>query len=263
MPSFNQGTYVEAALRSILLQGYPAIEVIVVDGGSEDRTAATVQRYEPWLSRFISEPDRGPSHALNKGFALATGEILGFLNADDYYLPGSLERVARAFLRRPSIDVLCGHGYHAEPSGTIGPPIFSDPWNSTRFLYGTCVLVQQATFFRRGIFQRVRGFNEARRTCWDMQLWADMAAAGATFHVFDEFLAAFRLHGASLTGDPRHAEQSRRDASEILDRVRGRSETAADRGRRFFHRVRKFSVHPLRTFRQRVFVYRTLGRWSL
>ncbi len=263
MPSYNQGAFVEAALRSVLLQGYPNLELIVIDGGSEDRSADVIAKYAPWLTRFVSERDRGPAHALNKGFALASGEILGFLNADDFYMPGALTRVAKELLRRPSIDILSGHGYHARVSGEIGPPIFSDPWHPTRFLYGTCVLVQQATFFRRRIFERIHGFNEDRRTCWDMELWADMARAGASFHVFDEFLAAFRLHDRSFTGDARFTGQTRQDTGEILDAVRGRPEMSVDRVLRVLHRIRKFSVHPLRTLRQRWFFHDTLGRWSL
>ena len=93
-PAFNQGAYLEQALRSLLLQGYPRLELIVMDGGSSDGTRAVLERYSPWLAHWVSQPDNGPASALNEGFRHATGDIYGFLNADDFLLDGSLARVA-------------------------------------------------------------------------------------------------------------------------------------------------------------------------
>src|ERR1700730_2315977 len=110
-PSLNQGTFVEETIRSVLLQGYPSLELIVVDGGSADRSIETIGRYSAWLARWIYESDAGPADALNKGFRLATGEILGFLNADDFLLPGCLASVAREFRMHSGADVVSGHGF--------------------------------------------------------------------------------------------------------------------------------------------------------
>jgi glycosyltransferase involved in cell wall biosynthesis len=262
-PSFNQGEFVETALRSVLLQGYPNLELIVVDGGSTDGSVETIARYAPWLTRWSSERDGGPAHALNKGFALATGEILGFLNADDFYLLGGLARVAREFRMYPSADVVSGHGYLATTQGDLGVPIFSDRWNPRRFGYGTCVFVQQATFFRRRIFEQVGGFNETLRTCWDMELWAALARGGASFHACEEFVGAFRLHADSITGSPALRAQRLEDTRAIIERFRGRQEAPRDRVFRLAHRMRKFCGHPRRTLSQRAFVYATLKRWSM
>jgi glycosyltransferase involved in cell wall biosynthesis len=97
-PSFNQGDYLEEAIRSVLLQGYPNLNYIVIDGGSEDHSREVIQRYEDWISHWESEPDEGQSHALNKGFARADGELYAYLNSDDLYEPGALFAVAEAFL---------------------------------------------------------------------------------------------------------------------------------------------------------------------
>src|SRR5262245_11835447 len=102
MPSLNHGAFFEEALRSVLLQDYPAIELIVVDGGSVDGSIETIDRYRGWLAHCICERDRGPADALNKGFGLATGEIFGFLNADDYLMPGSVTKIVREFLAHPA-----------------------------------------------------------------------------------------------------------------------------------------------------------------
>jgi glycosyltransferase involved in cell wall biosynthesis len=262
-PSFNQGEFVEASLRSVLLQGYPNLEIIVVDGGSNDGSVDTISRYGRWLTRWSSERDAGPAQALNKGFKLATGEILGFLNADDFYLPGGLAKIAREFRMYPSADVVSGHGFLATPSGQLGVPVFSDPWNAKNFEYGTCVFVQQSTFFRRRTFEQIGGFNEQMRTSWDMELWADLARAGACFHGFDEFVAAFRLHSQSITGSPGLRAQRLQDTRAILEKFRGRQEAPRDHFFHLVHRVRKFCGHPRRTLKQRAFLYSTLKRWSM
>jgi glycosyltransferase involved in cell wall biosynthesis len=262
-PSLNQCAFIEAALRSVLLQGYPNLELIVVDGGSTDGSIDTIARYREWLTHLICEPDSGPAHALNKGFKLATGEIFAVLNADDFYLSGGMAKIAQEFLRFPSADVVSGHGYLAEPSGKLGAPLFSDRWHAGRFAHGACVLVQPATFFRRNVFEKVGGFNQANRTTWDLELWADMARAGASFRSVEGFVAAFRLHRESITANRQLRERRLEDTRTILERFRGRRERPQDRLYRFLHRARKFCGHPTRTLSQRAFVYSTLRRWSL
>ncbi len=263
MPSLNQGTFLEEAIRSVLLQSYPSLELIVVDGGSTDDSVETIRTYAPWLAHWISEGDEGPADALNKGFMHATGDILGFLNADDFLLPGCLARVAGEFLSRPGADVVSGHGFMAKASSELGTRIFSDRWDFTRFTYGACILVQAATFFRRAAFQRVEGFDAKNRTAWDAQLWADMALAGATFHSIDEPLAVHRIHAASISGNARLRQQRFNDTSTLQRMLRGRCEIQRDRLYSLFYRMRKFSGHPGRTLRQRWFFYSTLRRWSL
>lgn len=262
-PSLNHGAFVEEAIRSVLLQNYPDVELIVADGGSTDGSVDTFRRYSGHLAHWMCEDDSGPANALNKGFRMATGDILGFLNADDFLLPGSLAKVAREFRLHPSADVVSGHGYLANASGEVGAPFISDRWNLKRFAYDACVLVQAATFFRRGRFHEVDGFNECNRTAWDMELWADLALAGATFHSFDEFLAVFRLHRASITCRLELRQQRRRDARAVRQKVKGRPETPRDLLLSIFQRIRKFSGHPLRTLNQRLFFYSTLNRWSV
>lgn len=263
MPCLNQAAFLEHAIRSVLLQGYPNLEVIVMDGGSTDGTRAILERYDSWLTYWECAPDRGPADALNRGFARARGEILGFLNADDFYLPNCLDTMASAFLARPDIDVVSAHGYFAKADGTLGAAAFSDQWNLRRFTYGACVLLQPATFFRRQAFTRAGGFRDSGSVCWDMELWADLATVGARFDSHKAFVAAFRLHRESITGGDAYAARRRRDARAVMAAMRGREETVVDRAWHLVHRVLKFSHHPLRTISQRWFVHSALDRWSL
>jgi glycosyltransferase involved in cell wall biosynthesis len=263
MPSYNQGQFIEAAIRSILLQEYPDLELIVVDGDSHDRTREVVKRYEAWVDHLVWEEDGGAAHALNKGFRLATGQILAFLNADDFYLPGGLVNVVREFRACPAADVVSGNGYLATPAGTLGPPLFSDGWHPGRAARGTCKLVQPATLFRRGPFERAGGFNERNRTCWDFELWADMARVDASFHSLDYMVAAYRIHPDSISAKLNSLRAQRRtDVDAIFQKLRGRSRVPSDHVWELLYRGRRFCSHPRLSLRQRAFLHRTLGLWS-
>lgn len=101
-PNFNQGQFIEEAIRSVLLQGYPELEYIIIDGGSTDESLDIIRKYEKWISYWESEPDRGQSHALNKGISISNGNILAWLNADDSYSKGTFTPVAKAFIESPN-----------------------------------------------------------------------------------------------------------------------------------------------------------------
>jgi glycosyltransferase involved in cell wall biosynthesis len=263
IPSLNQGAYLEQAMQSVLQQSYPHVELIVMDGGSTDATIGVLEKHRESLAYSVSAPDEGPAAALNAGFRRARGDIFAVLNADDHYLPGALESVAQAFSGDESADVVSGHGYFTDGAGALGVPTFSDTWNERRFRHGACVLVQPATFFRADAFKRAGGFRNSGRVCWDMELWAALAVTGARFRSIDAFLAAFRLHNASITGRAELRRQRRDDARAVMAELKGRPELPIDRLLHLAHRVLKFSSHPLRTLRQRAFVHSVLKRWSL
>jgi len=106
-PSFNQSEFIEETIVSVLDQDYPDLEYIIVDGGSTDRSVELIEKYERWLTYWVSEPDRGQAHAINKGFERATGQIAAYINSDDAYLPGAFATVAQTFARNPRADWLC------------------------------------------------------------------------------------------------------------------------------------------------------------
>lgn len=170
-PSYNQGQFIEETIRSVLLQGYPDLEYIIIDGGSTDGSVDIIRKYEPWLAYWVSEPDRGQVHAINKGFQRATGEILAWLNSDDVYCPGSLEAVAQTLTQHPQAAILCGACVLVDGDGhtigTKGPREFTPE----HFLQGGGVPGQPAVFFRRSVLERVGGLNENLHYVLDWEFW--------------------------------------------------------------------------------------------
>ena len=226
--SFNQAQFLERALDSVLGQDHPDVEYIVVDPGSTDGSRDILARYAGRLSALVLEPDAGPGDGLNKGFARATGEILGYLNADDAYLPGALAEAAAAFAGRSRPDVVCGHGLIVDGEGRVVRRMRSAPWGLRRFAYGASVQMQQSTFFRADAFARTPGFNNANRTCWDAELLLELARAGARFRIVDRYWSLFRIYQGSISGggpgNPRYAQ----DLARMFRTVMGRPWTATD-----------------------------------
>ncbi len=105
-PSYNQGQFIEETIRSVLLQGYPDLEYLVVDGGSSDGSVDVIRKYYRWLAYWVSEPDRGQAHAINKGFSRSTGDLLAWINSDDFYFPCALDRLAESHLEHPEAILL-------------------------------------------------------------------------------------------------------------------------------------------------------------
>ncbi|HEY6802565.1 MAG TPA: glycosyltransferase family 2 protein [Pyrinomonadaceae bacterium] len=252
--SYNQGKFLEDTIKSVVSQNYPNLEYIIIDGGSTDNSPEIIKRFSNQLSFWCSEPDAGPAGGLNKGFRHVTGDILAFLNADDLFLPGTLKRAVELFRRHPTADVVFGDGYLTDSAGELRKPTYSDDWNLWRLAYGTCVIVQPATFFTRAIFEKTKGFNEHYRAFWDASLWVDMALAGAKFHHEKEFLAVFRLHNLSITGSGREDKEESRVEDELFERIVGRPRRASDKLLSWVLRVVKFLGHPRWSLNYKLFL---------
>lgn len=242
--SYNQGRFLEDSIESVLSQQYPNLEYIIIDGGSSDNSVDILKKYSDRIAYWCSEADGGPASGLNKGFKLATGDIFAFLNADDLFLPHTLQRFAHLFQNKPGADVIFGDGYLTDSAGELRKPTYSDPWSLWRMAYGTCVIVQPATFFTREIFQRTKGFNEEHKAFWDAGLWVEMAQAGAKFQHVKEFLAVFRLHKSSITGSGREDVEEARVEQELFNRIIGRPKRPSDKLVSLFLRLVKFCGHP-------------------
>lgn len=220
--SYEQGEFLERCIRSVAEQDIGAeVEHLIVDGGSTDETRDVIRRNEEHIDWWCIEPDGGPAEALNKGIRKSTGEVVGCLNADDFYLDNALSRVARIFRRRPAVDVVYGHGLLVDQEGRELCRLYSSRWNLKEALYSGCPVVQQATFYRRRAFEEAGGFNGENDTCWDGELLVDMALAGAAFHRVDKALGAFRMHAGSISGSGRLQEEYREDRDRIRSKIVG------------------------------------------
>jgi glycosyltransferase involved in cell wall biosynthesis len=201
-PSYNQGAYLEQTIRSVLLQHYPNLEYIVIDGASTDNSIEIIKKYEPWLSYWISEADRGQSHAINKGFAGATGQILCWLNSDDYYLPGTLHAVGETLSDHTGNYALAGHSLKLYSDGR--PPVTLEGRyeNRRRLLqfWKGYQMHQPAIFWRREVFEKVGFLNEDLHQIMDFDYWARISEHYDFVNV-DRILACCNFHDAAKTGD--------------------------------------------------------------
>ena len=160
-PSYNQGRFIAATIESVLSQDYPHVEYIIMDGGSTDDTAAVVQRYAGRLT-FVSEPDRGQSHAINKGFARARGAYVAWLNSDDVFLPGAIAHAVAALRDHPNAGAVYGEGFQIDEAGNvISRFAVTQRFNLWKLLNLSDYILQQTVFFRRSVFDDVGLLDES------------------------------------------------------------------------------------------------------
>jgi len=208
-PSYNSAEFIEDALLSVSRQEGVSTEHIVVDGASTDRTLEIVKRYDK--VQWISERDRGQSDAINKGFLRANGDLVGWLNADDYYLPGGLAAIARAAQEHPEADVIYGDCVFVDSGGKIVRSKVEHDFDRAILMYFGCYIPSTSTFFRRRILDSGFLLDCDYRVCMDFEYFARLAHAGFIFHYVPQFIAAFRWHGSnvSLRQLARRAEERR------------------------------------------------------
>ena len=238
--SFNQRAYLQEAIDSVLSQRYGELEYILVDPGSQDGSRELIGSYGNQITATIFAPDRGAAEGLNRGFALATGEIYGFLNADDVLFPGSLNRVAEFFRAHPECDMAMGDGYKIDGQGRKIRHYVARDFSVRRFFYGGAQWLQQSTFFRACVFRRSPGFNLENRTSWDGELFLHIANQGAKIGYIHADLAGFRIHQESISGSGRMREQYQRDCRRIFRQLAGRDWRKTDEVLRFFYRAEGF-----------------------
>jgi len=168
-PSLNQKRFIEETIKSVLSQDYPNVEYIVVDGGSTDAIVDVLKKYSDQI-KWLSEPDAGQADAVNKGFKIAKGVILGWLNSDDIYLPGTLAYVGEYFANHPDVDVVYGDAYYVDQNGAIIRPYrtLDYSWES---LAHECYICQPTVFFRRRVLDRVGHLNVKLRLALDYEFW--------------------------------------------------------------------------------------------
>ncbi len=192
----NQALTLERAMRSVLDQAGPEVDYIIIDGGSTDGTRDILESYTDRSVQWVSEPDRGQSHALNKGFAHATGDILGWLNADDELAPGALQTVRRRFAKT-GYDVLCGACRYTYADGRS--EVRDVEPMELRRLSVWDPIHQPSCFWRRELHERVGGLDETLHYGMDWDLWLRMQEAGARMLPIEDVLSTYHVSGENKT----------------------------------------------------------------
>jgi glycosyltransferase involved in cell wall biosynthesis len=173
-PSYNQGKYLEQTIQSVLSQGYPNLEYIVIDGGSNDNSTAIIKQYEKQLSYWVSEKDKGQYHAIQKGFEMSSGEIMAYINSDDVLTAGALFTVAQIFSDYSKVQWLSGLPNHIDEMGRIIDVKPLPKWNRYKYLNGDFKYIQQeGTFWRRNLWQKAGGYISTNyKLASDLELWS-------------------------------------------------------------------------------------------
>lgn len=214
-PSYNQAEFIERTIRSVLLQNYPQLEYIVIDGGSTDGSAEIIERYAPHLAYHVSEPDRGYVHAVNKGFARATGEIMCWLSSDDFYPPGTLRAVAESLAGGSGNFAVAGHVLKVYADGRPSEKLDGRYESLRRLLqfWRGYEMHQPSIFWRREVFEAVGSLDESRDLIADFDYWVRIARQFG-FTNLDRVLSCATYHARAKTGDGyrRYHDELKRDA---------------------------------------------------
>ena len=207
--SYRQARFLEAALRSVIDQDYPALEYIVVDGGSDDGSRAIIERHATSLAYWVSEPDGGQTDALRKGFERASGEILGWLCSDDLLLPGALRAVAAFFRARPEAMAVYGDALWIDRDGRLLRPKREIPFNRFVFLHDHNYVPQPSMFWRRELYQAVGGLDPSFDLAMDADLWERFSRRTRIEHLA-RYLSCMRFY-------PEQKTRSRREGQALED----------------------------------------------
>jgi glycosyltransferase involved in cell wall biosynthesis len=256
-PSYNQGPYLEQTIRSVLGQDYPQIEYIVVDGGSTDSSVDVIEKYADRLAYWISEKDSGQAEAINKGLTRANGEILAWLNSDDYYMLNTISVVVRCFEQNQDVVMVYGDMLAVDGDGqTIN--VLKYKQLSLEDLLSFQIIGQPSVFFRRSALKKAGLLDTSFHFMLDHHLWIRLAQQGRILHA-PQIWSAARYH-AGAKNRARAAEFGR-EAFRVLDWAKkepGLAETVAGLGRRPLASAHRYNARYLLDGGQNI---SALGAW--
>jgi hypothetical protein len=192
-PSYNQGQFLEETIRSVLLQGYPNLEYIVMDGGSTDNSVDIIKKYEPWITYWQSKPDRGQSHAINQGFERATGDILAWLNSDDAYTPNTLPVVAQHLSNKQGA-LLVGSSIVTTSAYSLEGKLDTRKPSWREMIYEARSFPQPSVFWTRDLWDAAGGLDEKLYFAMDYDLWLRMYPQAKEVIFLEEALSFARSH---------------------------------------------------------------------
>ena len=253
-PSYNQAAFIERTINSVLDQGYENLEYLIVDGGSTDGSAKIIERYADHLAWWTSEPDEGQTHALNKGLRRATGDVIAYINSDDYYLPGAFDTAVEALGRSSALWTVGGARYVDSDGGLIKvwwpqPPPKGRHW----WLLGPWGVPQAATFWRRAAFERFGNFRQDMHYVFDTEFGIRLALEGEIPVLIDEQLAVRVVHPEAKSWDRGPFDREQRRFFELHAPSLQPRERAALHVSRVLLAARVYgALRPLASLRRRV-----------
>jgi glycosyltransferase involved in cell wall biosynthesis len=270
-PSFNQGEFIEETIRSVLLQGYPGLEYFIIDGGSTDGSIDVIRKYEPWLKYWSSETDRGQSHAINKGWARASGDLIGWLNSDDVLLSEAFARVSTATTDFDTPVMIAGYSEYRDVSGrqTLWrveqlPRTLADIFG----YFDDWYFAQPSVFLSRSALRETGGLDESLHYAMDLDLWLRVAAHSRievlkkplswmrqhehaktwrdVFRVYDEVESVLRSHAHLVTSATveRQLALARSRRADAWTRIGSDKISKGDRWGALMPAVRAALMHP-------------------
>jgi len=212
-PSYNQASYLEQTIQSVLGQDYPRVEYLVIDGASTDGSIEIIKKYEDRLAYWISEKDSGQAEAINKGLARAKGDILAWLNSDDYYLPNTISAIVKCFEENPDVVMVYGDMLAVDGNGqTIN--VLKYKHLSLEDLLCFQIIGQPSVFFRRSALEKIGLLDTSFHFMLDHHLWIRLAQQGRILHVPQVWSAA-RYHAEAK--NRARAEEFGREAFRVMD----------------------------------------------
>jgi len=199
-PSFNQGQFIEDTILSVLNQTYKNIQYIIVDGGSTDNTMEVVNKYADRIDIIIHEKDKGQSDAINKGFKLAKGELVGWLNSDDILYPDCVEKIVELYVNKPD-----GAIYHCSildwinENGVFVDRKYASIPNKEYLLNYNRSIIQQGSFYPKKLVEKINYLDEKIYYCMDLELWLRLLNYGNIYSLNEKPFSAFRIHSGTKT----------------------------------------------------------------
>lgn len=203
-PSYNQGRFIEETIRSVLLQGYPNLEYIIIDGGSTDNSVEVIQKYAQWLAYWVSEPDRGQAEAINKGFSHSTGQFLGWINSDDYFYPSFIHRMVLAFQTKPEVDFLYSDVDEVWDTGGQKKRRYGESLPFSEMLRTLRVPIpQMGSMWRRSVIEKIGGLVPKWRVVLDREFFLRVGL-NCKMEYLPGAVAFFRYHSLSKSISEKH-----------------------------------------------------------
>jgi glycosyltransferase involved in cell wall biosynthesis len=204
-PSYNQGQFIEETIQSVLKQTYLHIQYIIIDGGSTDNTMEVINKYNDHIDIIIHEKDKGQTDAINKGFKLAKGELVGWLNSDDILYPDCIERIVELYKSKPDGAIFYGSklNFIDENSNVFKLNIIEIP-NREYLLNKKYSIIQQGSFYSTKMVKKCNYLEQDLNYCMDLDLWLRLLKHGAIYHYGLKPLAGFRVWSATKTTNGKH-----------------------------------------------------------